>query len=490
MEIRLTQNMLYGNIIRSIHTNLRELFRYQLKLSSGLDLQRPSDDPFRAMRALSLRSDEVRFERYEYNVREAMNFLDASSSALQEVSNVLTDIRAIAIQGATGTTNAGDREILAKRIDQHLGEVLQIANSTLGGRFLFGGTETSLVPFVMSNEGNSVVYRGNGKEIEVEVGPAHILPMNLSGERIFLQIRREPTRFHTETGAAPAGGSDSGTGNDVLQMRHTTTVYGDGSLGGRGDSLSGVRPGAGSGAGDTILGALGQHTLTLSVAGDGSGGTVSLDGGPPVSFNTSVDSNLAVTNAEGDVVYLDLTGVTSGFSGNVAITAHGEMSLDDGKTWEAIDFSPDQLVKDSETGAHLHVNTSGVVRAGDAYVTYTGTLNLFQSLIGLRDDLLNTRGLSFEEQTESILQRLQEFDRNHNQVIDALQEAGGRMANLEMTKNQNDSMFLVVQELLSGAEDTNIPEAVVHFTQQTNLYQTILGLGARILETSLLNFLG
>jgi len=56
-----------------------------------------------------------------------------------------------------------------------------------------------------------------------------------------------------------------------LLIRHTATTYAAG---------SGVQPGTNSGAGDTILGALGQHRLHITdTSGNGSAGTISLDGG-------------------------------------------------------------------------------------------------------------------------------------------------------------------------------------------------------------------
>ena len=122
-----------------------------------------------------------------------------------------------------------------------------------------------------------------------------------------------------------------------MTITHTGTTYAAG---------SGVQAGSSSASGDTILGPPGSHTLQITdTSGNGTAGTVSLDGGPPIAF-TNGDTNLQVTNSSGDVVYINTSAITAGFNDSVAISTTGTMSVDGGATSTPITYAANQAVTD------------------------------------------------------------------------------------------------------------------------------------------------
>ena len=120
-------------------------------------------------------------------------------------------------------------------------------------------------------------------------------------------------------------------------------------------------------------------------------GTASLNGGPAISW-TNTDTNLQVVGPNGEVAYIDTSAITAGFNGSVSLTANGTLSTDGGASTTPITFSSNQVVTNSQTGAVTNVNSTNIHQAGTDHLEYTGTLDAFQTLIALRNDLLNTRG--------------------------------------------------------------------------------------------------
>ena len=57
MNSRVTQSMMSRNVLADIEHASSRLDRTRQKLASGKELMRPSDDPFRASRALDYRSE-------------------------------------------------------------------------------------------------------------------------------------------------------------------------------------------------------------------------------------------------------------------------------------------------------------------------------------------------------------------------------------------------------------------------------------------------
>ena len=126
--------------------------------------------------------------------------------------------------------------------------------------------------------------------------------------------------------------------------------------------------------------------------------TVSLNGGPPVNFLSS-DTNLEVTGRNGEVVYLNTTSITPGFSGDVGVTANGTLSVDGGLSTIAVDFSNNQPVLHSETGLVTYVDTQNILKAGEETLVYRGTADVFQTLQFLASDLRNVERSDAEWQT-------------------------------------------------------------------------------------------
>ena len=60
----------------------------QRKMSSGKEITQPSDDPFGAARALTLRADLEGIQQYQRNVDDAQGWQDVTDAALVEITDV------------------------------------------------------------------------------------------------------------------------------------------------------------------------------------------------------------------------------------------------------------------------------------------------------------------------------------------------------------------------------------------------------------------
>jgi len=491
MTLRVTQNTFFLRTVAEIRRSYSRLYESQARAAAGTRLLRPSDDPAAAARALALKSDEARLEQFRDNASHARTLVDTAAAELQSLSALVAQARERVVAASNGTVSQLDRRVLAEEIDQLLAQAVGIANSRLGDRYLFAGGRTSSPPFVAeanSGDGSTagVRYEGTSDVLRVGVAPALSFGINLPGSRIFQPVARGRTLFETETGAVPGTGTDSGIGTATLLVTHGATTLGDGALPGGGDTASGLRPGASSAALDTVIG---SHSLALVVDGSGSAGTVSLDGGPAIAF-TSADTDLEVADATGGtVIRLDLSALTPSFTGTVSVSATGFLSTDGGATSVAIDFSSNQTVVDSRTGRTTNVDSSAVFRAGEAVVTYTGTSGLFETLIGIRDDLRNDRGASVESQTASLGRRLADLDRVHQSVLEALSDLGGRSAGLELVQTRLDDLKLGVADRLSETAGLDLPTAVAELQRHEEALELALQVGARLDRPTLFDFL-
>ena len=223
-------------------------------------------------------------------------------------------------------------------------------------------------------------------------------------------------------------------------------------------------------------------------SGNGSAGTVSLDGGPAIAF-TSADTNLRVTNNTGDAVFLNTTAITPNFNGNIAITAAGTMSIDGGATSTPLTFAANQSATDSATGAVTFVDTSNVKRAGTEVVQYPGTSDAFQALISLRDDLNNVNHLSGADQLKALTGHIAELDNVSAHVLTTLGQQSASLQSLSSLQAHLQALQLSANETIGTVGSADITDVVVKLQSYEQLLQLSLASFAQINSISLLNYL-
>jgi flagellar hook-associated protein 3 FlgL len=178
MPTRITTQTLTRGVLDDVARASIRLARTQQKLSSGKELTRPSDDPAAVARALMLRSTMEGAQEHQRTVSEAQGWADVTDSALATVASALQRTRELVIQGGTDGMGPDQRRAIAQEVRGLIETVKTAGNASYGGRYVFAGTLTSAPPFTI---GGSDVYNGNTDQINREIGPGVLLPINISG---------------------------------------------------------------------------------------------------------------------------------------------------------------------------------------------------------------------------------------------------------------------------------------------------------------------
>ncbi len=175
MSMRVTTLMSSRLALRDLNDGLGRLSRLQNQLSSGKQITRPSDDPYGATRALSLRGELGGLDQYQRNVADGTGWLNTADTALGQMSDVLNRVRELLVQGANDTAGPAERAAMADEIDQLTESVKQEANVQYGGRYVFSGTATDTAPYAL---GGADTYAGDAGTITRMIGPGVEIPIN------------------------------------------------------------------------------------------------------------------------------------------------------------------------------------------------------------------------------------------------------------------------------------------------------------------------
>ena len=141
--MRVTNGMMRTNSMMNMQKNKISYDKYLTQYNTQKKIQRPSDDPTIAVRALKYRTTLAEIEQYKKNIEDATSWMDATETAIKDVDKVMDNMVQYVTQAATGTVNAKDREDINKQLDQYAKYIYeQDMNADYAGRYLFTGYRT------------------------------------------------------------------------------------------------------------------------------------------------------------------------------------------------------------------------------------------------------------------------------------------------------------------------------------------------------------
>lgn len=173
---RMTQRQFTQKISSHIHKNMRKQEDLYRQVSSNRRIQRPSDDPSAMRRILSLRSQMQESEDFTHAAQEGENWVNSARQTMDQTLSVWKRINEIAIAAVDGSKSQSDRQVLRREVDQLLGHLVDLSNSSRQGHTLFSGRGTDRSPFHAQRQEEdgailSVSYQGDHTERKVQVGP-------------------------------------------------------------------------------------------------------------------------------------------------------------------------------------------------------------------------------------------------------------------------------------------------------------------------------
>ena len=153
MSLRVTQGLMYNSFITNMNHSLSAYMESNIQASSQKRVNRPSDDPVNMGRILDTRATLSRLSVYEENAKMAMGWLSLSDSILGSgdgsVHNVLSLIKTLDIQTATGTINQDNRLQIATAVRQYMEQLQSLANTRFGNQYIYAGHKTDAPPYGM-----------------------------------------------------------------------------------------------------------------------------------------------------------------------------------------------------------------------------------------------------------------------------------------------------------------------------------------------------
>lgn len=115
----------------------------ETQLSSGLQVQQPSDNPGAITEILQIQSELGQNQQLQTNLSGVTTELDSADSSLQNAVQQLDSAISLGTEGASSTTSATERANLATQVGGILQTLVGISQTTVNGQYIFSGDNDS-----------------------------------------------------------------------------------------------------------------------------------------------------------------------------------------------------------------------------------------------------------------------------------------------------------------------------------------------------------
>ncbi|WRE22349.1 flagellar hook-associated protein FlgL [Helicobacter pylori] len=115
-----------------------------------------------------------------------------TDKALQEFSKTMEAFKTKLIQSANDVHSETSRTAIANDLERLREHMMNVANTSIGGEFLFGGSKVDRPP--IDSEGK---YHGNGEDLNALISSDNLVPYNISGQDLFLGADKDKHKLIT-----------------------------------------------------------------------------------------------------------------------------------------------------------------------------------------------------------------------------------------------------------------------------------------------------
>ncbi|WP_428909639.1 flagellar hook-associated protein FlgL [Niallia sp. Krafla_26] len=184
--MRVTQSMVSNNMLSNLSRSYDKIADLQNQISNQKKINRPSDDPVVAMKGITYRRNVQEVEQYKRNFSEAYNWIDNSDASLDQAGQALQRMRELIVQASNDTYDLNQRKSISEEIGQLKEQLIEIANTKVGDKYIFNGTDTLNPP--VDKFGNVISENQKGVQLELAKGVyinVNINPKDVFGQELF-----------------------------------------------------------------------------------------------------------------------------------------------------------------------------------------------------------------------------------------------------------------------------------------------------------------
>lgn len=494
--MRITNGIMINNNLSNINSNKLQMDKIMTSIETTKKIQRPSDDPITAVRALRLRSTLNEITQYkDRNVEDAESWMDTTKDAMDKINSALENILVYCNQGVNTYQTIDEYNAIITSLREFRNEVYATGNADYGDRTIFTGYKTD----------TTLMFPKDMPDLSYDITEKHTFSDIRNLERTIGVATNDAYNY---AGAPSYVGSDiTNETYHILKLGYDDVDNAALDLRVNGQPLTGVTI-------NTVSKEQSEANGVSAYSNIGADEIRLIPETGEVIFGENVYKTLNDTD-------FTVTYTKTGFKENELQPEHyfdctkretiaGQVKT---TTYTEKDQTINYVVSFNQS---LTVNVQGkdilqhqigrdidemIYRVEDITSALDKINKLSSELEKASNDADKAKITDMIEAAELELSYAQENLKNsfadgialfkeHQQTVSVeLSELGARMSRLSMIKDRLEQQSLTVEELKSKNEDTDLAAAAVEYNAMEDVYDASLSTTAKIVQKSLLDFL-
>ncbi|EAJ7674971.1 flagellar hook-associated protein FlgL [Campylobacter upsaliensis] len=180
--MRVTNKLNFTNSIQNTMSGASALNKLSMQLSSGMKIQDSYEDASIYIDNTRLEYELKTLEQIKEATSSAKEMTSNSMKALQDMVKLLENFKVKVTQAASDSNSQTSREAIAKELEKIKEQIVQLANTSVNGQYLFSGAQLNHKPF--DSKGN---YFGDKNNVNVVTGAGTESPYNIPGFDLFFK---------------------------------------------------------------------------------------------------------------------------------------------------------------------------------------------------------------------------------------------------------------------------------------------------------------
>lgn len=500
--MRITNQMMVNSSLANIQVNKGQMSTLDTQLSTQKKINKPSEDPIIAIRALRLRSSLDQVTQYlGKNIPDASSWMSVTDDALDESYEIVSDLYKYCTQGATDSYSSSERNTIGESLQKLVDAYYSQGNVDYAGRHVFTGFNTDKTltyqsdeaaadvdytitqTFTKDNLSIKTVYTNaySNKDIinldvKKDANGDVITPNVTDVHRLQLAYKDVNATTFNVNGTDIALADDTATASVEVDGVTATVSKTTDSNAVPGDNDIIIN----SSTGELLLGKNvyekvytgSEFTFTYSkdnfVKGD-------ID---PTMYYNCVDNNTGVVyNKEQEDIEYNVN-----FSQKLKINTEAE---------EAFNIYLGRNVDDLVTAVQNRIEVENQISQVERMMkeeVYSDSESQ-KKLTSILEGLNKQNDLAKDQMTKAFEKGIGQMQDYQQQISNAKADVGNRQARLELTKSRLTEQKTNFTSLKSENEDVDLEEVVINYSSAELVYNASLTAASKVVRQSLLDFL-
>ncbi|MCC0647997.1 MULTISPECIES: flagellar hook-associated protein FlgL [unclassified Clostridioides] len=160
--MRVSTGMMSSSYLNSLQDNLQRLDKVNRQVNTTKEINKLSDNPYKAIKILNSKSEIKTMETYIENCNDTGNWLETTDTALDQLGKLLSDVKKTLVASGDGAYSEDELKTLSNSTNEKMKEIANALNATHEGKYIFSGSNTGTPPVqYVENADGSVSLKFN-----------------------------------------------------------------------------------------------------------------------------------------------------------------------------------------------------------------------------------------------------------------------------------------------------------------------------------------